>query len=303
MEHIKEFDKFRINDRINDLIGEKINPEDYFDIDSISQEEIDSITNDMRAFLQLKSFDSYSDYQKRESVTEDINKTLSINKLKTELKKLGFKLWQIKSEICSNENRVAILYVDISKNTEVIKEEMESFGWEYVDISDEFIIHKTRCRIMTFDPSFPKEISKSVFSSKYIYHWTPKERLSSILSNGIEPRSENLFLKYKPKVYLMKESVTKEEASILGWQLYKLNTKLLDGQYSIVRINVDKIPRTTIFYGDTRCECGITTKSLIPSEAIEEFGKIEYIDKKNYHHEMISVIVKDDTMVDFLKNK
>jgi len=61
-------------------------------------------------------------------------------------------------------------------------------------------------------------------------------------------------------------------------------------------VDVDKIPKSTLFYGDSRCEFGITTKCLIPPEAVEIFGEIEYKDKFNYHNEMLTVVVKNDTM-------
>lgn len=302
MGNIKKFKEFignvneKKNDELIDSVNDTIKVEDFFDISSISYKDIVSITTDMRAFLQVKSFDSYSDYELRELVTEDTDKTLTVAELKVELKKLGFESWQIQSSVLRNENTIAILYVDMAKNTDVIKEEMESFGWEYAQISDVIVIHKTNCRVMTFDPSYPKEISKEVFLSKYIYHLTPRGRVSSIMKDGIELRSENQFLKYKPKVHLLKESVTKKQTSILGWKLYQVNTTLFDGHYCILRVDVGKLPKSTIFYGDTRYECGITTKCLIPPDAVEIFGEIEYKDKSSYHGEMLTVTVKNDTM-------
>lgn len=277
---------------ITNFCDDKICVEDFFDISSISNKDIISITNDLRAFLQVKCFDSYQ----VDLLNESVVKPLGIRKLRIELKKLGFKQWQIESTVICNKIRIAILYVDIAKNTDVIKGYMESFGWDYASTSDVFVVHKTNCRVMTFDPSVTKDISKEVFSCKYIYHWTPTGRVSSILKSGIEARCENLYIKYKSKVHLMKEIVTKREASWLGWQLYKENTSLLDGKYSILRVDVDKIPKSTLFYGDSRCECGITTKCLIPPDAIEVFGEIEYKDKINYHNEMLTVVVKNDTM-------
>lgn len=281
---------------ISNFSDNKVCVEDFFDISSITNKDIISITTDLRAFFQIKCFDSYQDYEKNILLNESIVKSLGISKLRIELKKLGFKEWQIESTIICNKIRIAILYVDIAKNTDVIKEYMESLGWDYASTSDIFVIHKTNCRVMTFDPSVTKDISKEVFSCKYIYHWTPAERVASILKSGIEARCENLYIKYKPKVHLMKEFVTKKEASWLGWQLYKENISLLNGKYSILRVDVNKIPKTTLFYGDSRCECGITTKCLIPPDAIEVFGEIEYKDKFNYHNEMLTVVVKNDTM-------
>lgn len=124
--------------------NDSIKVDDFFDISSISRKDIVSATNDIRAFLQVKRFESYSDYEQR---TESVDKALSVAELEIELKKLGFNSWQIKSD----KNRVAILYVDIAENTDVIKAKMESYGWKYANISDAFVIHQTSCRVMTFE--------------------------------------------------------------------------------------------------------------------------------------------------------
>lgn len=149
----KRFSMFNnavLDDFANNRIGYKTLAErlfkvdDFFDISSIFRKDIVSATNDIRAFLQVKRFESYSDYEQR---TESVDKALSVAELEIELKKLGFNSWQIKSD----KNRVAILYVDIAENTDVIKAKMESYGWKYANISDAFVIHQTSCRIMTFD--------------------------------------------------------------------------------------------------------------------------------------------------------
>ena len=285
--------------RTNEMVGfqpRHIKVDDFFDISSISRKDITSISTDLRVFFQVKLFDSNIDYSDGEHISESIERTLTISEIKRELRKLKFKRWQISSEMGQNGNRIAILYADIAMNTDIISQKMESFGWECADISDAMEIYGVMCRVMTFDPSYPQEISDYVFGCRYIYHWTPKARVASILSDGIEPRSENEYLKFKPKAHLMKENVTKRVASNLGWQLYNRKSESNDGEYCLLRIAVNKIPSNVKFYGDTRCGCGITTKCTIPPEAITVFGKIEYKDKQKYHNEKIIVLVDDDTM-------
>lgn len=290
MVHIKRLDE------MDNIQSKQIKIDDFFDISSITREDIVSITTDLRVFFQVKLFDSNIDYTNGEHINESVERTLTINEVRRELRKLKFKKWQISSEMGQNGNRIAILYADIAMNTDIISQKMESFGWECADISDAMEIYGVMCRVMTFDPSYPQEISDYVFKCEYIYHWTPMANVNSILSNGIEPRSENEYLKFKPKVHLMKETVTKRVASNLGWQLYNKKSLIRDGNYCLLRIVVNKLPKDIKFYGDTRCGCGITTRNTIPPESVTAFGKIEYKDKQKYRNEKITILVDDDTM-------
>lgn len=270
--------------------------EDYFDLNTITKQKIISITSDMRIFFQMKYYESYDDFIKRERIYESADYTLPITKLKNELKKLGFKSWQISSQTMFNKNRVAILYVDISQNTDIIKTEMESFSWDFSDISKKFKLHGEICRMMTFDPSYPHNISKDVFKYNYIYYITPKENLSFILDEGLLPKCENDAFKYKPKLHLIKDKTSKDKISYLGWQLYNETKKNINGEYVVLRISVNKLSKNLVFYGDTRCEYGITTRCLIPVNTIELFGETKYINKELYNFEKINIFVENDTL-------
>jgi hypothetical protein len=102
---------------------------------------------------------------------------------------------------------------------------------------------------------------------------------------------------YKPKVHLIKEDITKKGASELGWQLYNINTSA-DGKYFLVRVDVGKILKNSKFYGDTRCEAGVTTRFIIPKESLDLFGEIEYTNRDVYCGEMVAVVADNDTMKD-----
>ena len=55
---------------------------DYFDISSISEEDIKSITNDMRAFLQGRGFGNTIFWNGEDVITEESQKTLPFDKLR-----------------------------------------------------------------------------------------------------------------------------------------------------------------------------------------------------------------------------
>ena len=115
------------------LLNTILNIEDYFDIKSLNKNKIQMIASDMRAFFNASYGNRLSDEGKL--IFEDELKTLSIKALRKELSKLGFKQWQIKTDIIANKVRVVILYADLGKNTEIITNEMASFGWTRARIS------------------------------------------------------------------------------------------------------------------------------------------------------------------------
>ena len=221
---------------------------------------------------------------------------MPIGQLRQELKKLGFKNWQVKSQIAHNKVRVVILYADIAKNTNIIVSKMSSYGWIKASISKPKVVHGVPIRVMSFDPEEQKSLTKEARHYKYLYHWTPYKNLSSILNNGIEARSENDYLSYSPKVFLMKGDVSKREASSLGWRLFRMNNSLKDGHYALLRITTEKVPENIEFYGDSRYPYGYFTKETIPSSCLELFGDITYQDKFNYNNEIINVVIANDTM-------
>lgn len=268
--------------------------EDYFDINSISKKDIMSIANDLTAFIP-RMFGSPISDDGELMLDENVNVTMPIGQLRKELKKFGFKQWQIKSAIVANKVRVLILYADINKNTNVIENEMLLFGWSKAKISQPVIIQGITCRVMEFDPMIQKPITKEARKFEYLYHLTPQSNVLSILKNGIEPRSENDYLSYPPKAHLLKGNISQNIASYVGWQLFHVKKGLTDGNYALLRIETNKLPENIEFYKDPRFEYGYYSNGVIPSSAIEVFGKIEYTDKEHFNNEQITFL-KNNTM-------
>lgn len=276
--------------------SEKIRVEDYFDLSKLSKEDVLGMATDLRVYLYGRGFDSSFTQDGNLVIKEGASNTTPIKQLRNELRKLGFKQWQIKSEIACNKVRVVILYADVVKNTDIIEKEMLSLGWTLAHTSDPTIVYGVPVRVMNFDPKEQRKLTKDARKYHYLYHWTPYKNLASVLRYGIEPRSENDFLSYPPRVHLIKGDTPKHEAAKLGWMLFNINKKEQTGAYALVRVNVKDVPENVDFFGDPRFSYGYFTTSLIPPEAIEFFGRIQYTDKYNYNNEDIVVVSQNDTM-------
>lgn len=61
-------------------------------------------------------------------------------------------------------------------------------------------------------------------------------------------------------------------------------------------ISIDKILKNSKFYGDARCEAGVTTRFIIPKESLDLFGKIEYTNRDVYCGETVTVAADNNTM-------
>jgi len=275
---------------------EPLRIEDYFDLNTISEKDIRSIATDLRVYLGHNYGSDLTD-EGELIIKECASATMPIGQLRKELKGLGFKQWQIKSEIVANKVRIVILYADIALNTNIIINKMLSCGWTKARISDPVLYGGTMIRVMDFDPKEQKSLTKEARRYDYLYHWTPYRNLSSILSSGIEARSENDYLSYPPKAHLMKGDTPKREASAFGWQLFHANKTLRDGHYALLRVTMSNAPNNIEFYGDPQYQYCFFTKETIPPSAIELFGEITYKDKNNYRFENITVVASNDTMV------
>ena len=295
-EQLKQVVKGSVVMVLESVSEEPLRIEDYFDLNAISEKDIRSIATDIRVYLGHDYGSDLTD-EGELIIKEGASATMPIGQLRKELKGLGFKQWQIKSEIVANKVRIVILYADIALNTNIIINKMLSCGWTKARISSPMLYRGTQIRVMDFDPKEQKSLTKEARKYDYLYHWTPYHNLSSITTNGIEPRSENDFLSYLSKAHLLKGDIPKREASKIGWLLFNANKTLRDGHYALLRVTMANVPNDIEFYGDPRYQYGFFTKETIPPSAIELFGEITYKDKNNYRFENITVIASDDTMI------
>ena len=271
---------------------DNIGVEDLFDINSLSREDVLSMATDLRVYLMGNGFDSDLTVDGDLIIKEGVGDVMGIGGLRKELGKLGFKQWQIKSEVRSNRVRTVILYADIEKNTEIIKNKMLGYGWTVAYVSGVMVKEGIPLRVMGFDPKEQRSVTKEARKYLSLYHWTPIENVQSILVNGLEPRSENDLYSYPPKVHLLKGDINRGECCKVGWALFNRNKKNKDGRYGLIRVNMSKVPDGVEFYGDPRFNNGYFTKDMIPPEALSLVGEIKYNDKFNYKGEDIVNVSK-----------
>ena len=126
--------------------------EDLFDINSLSKKDILSMATDLRVYLMDNGFDSDLTVDGDLIIKEGVGDVMGIGGLRKELGKLGFKQWQIKSDVCSNRVRTVILYADIEKNTDIIKNKMLGYGWTVAYVSGVVVKEGVPLRVMGFDP-------------------------------------------------------------------------------------------------------------------------------------------------------
>lgn len=269
--------------------------EDYFNLQALTKRQVMYMATDIRAHIFHHPYDS-SIGEEGGILQEDTSSVLSINELWVELEKLGFKDWQIKYEQGSNDVHIVMLYADVEKNTSIIINAMNSFGWICARKSEPVYYYSIPVRVMEFDPKEQPSMTNQARKYQYLYHITPIQNANSILLKGIEARSENEMFSYEAKSHLLKGDIPKRELEMFGWRLWNKKSSIRDGRYIVFRINLDKVPNNIEFYGDGRYDYGLFTKETIPPAALDVFGAITYTDKWNYRGESLNIFVPNSTM-------
>ena len=230
--------------------SEDFNIEDYWDIDSYSEEQIRSIYTDLSVFIYGNNFGEplqmfNGKLKVYESSTEH---TLPYKEVKEELKKsLHFLDWQIREESGANGIKLILLYSDIGENVNIIIEKMKLMGWSKSYITPVRIINGVPIRAISFDPIYQDSIKDIIRKWRYLYHISPFVNKDSILKNGLIPTSRNI-----------------------ARQLYDAdNNPDNDGTYCLFQIDVNKLPIDIDFYFDGRYEKGVYTKQIIPRDSIK----------------------------------
>lgn len=253
--------------------SEDFNIEDYWDIDSYSEEQIRSIYTDLSVFIYGNNFGEplqmfNGKLKVYESSTEH---TLPYKEVKEELKKsLHFLDWQIREESGANGIKLILLYSDIGENVNIIIEKMKLMGWSKSYITPVRIINGVPIRAISFDPIYQDSIKDIIRKWRYLYHISPFVNKDSILKNGLIPTSRNNKFDYLPRVHLLMPSLSDNQLRNIARQLYDAdNNPDNDGTYCLFQIDVNKLPIDIDFYFDGRYEKGVYTKQIIPRDAIK----------------------------------
>lgn len=176
--------------------------------------------------------------------------------------------WQFVIKKGCNDIKVAIVIPNIDENDEMIKSDIESFGY-YESNRDERMIDGKRYLIIQFNPRYPGSINNTVRTMSCILHISPKYNLESIKENGFIPQHRNERFSYPDRIHFLRGSVTENEIVNIGQQLCDSNNNPLNtGEYVLFTLSVSKIPKDVDFIGDACYELGICTEDRIPYDAV-----------------------------------
>lgn len=248
--------------------------EDYIDLNSLSDEQLQSANTDLSIFLYGNGLgESIQIIDGKIKIYETSNNyTLPYEEVKEELKK-KFKLddWQIIDDIGANKVKLILVYSDIGNNSKILIEKMKLIGWYKSYITPSRLIRGIPFRAISFDPIYQESINELVRSWRFLYHISPIANKESISKNGLIPSSQNKKFDYPPKVHLLKPWHSDKQLLGVARQLYAAdNSQSNDGTYCLFQVAINKIPEEVEFYFDPRYEDGVYTKQTIPSQAISK---------------------------------
>ena len=138
--------------------------------------------------------------------------------------------------------------------------------------------------IITFEQKFAKDITNIVKTYKYLYHATPSINVNKILKNGLIPKHKNNVFSYPDRIYLMgtkTDELSNHQLCIMKMiQDFRDKTEHLDdNEYTILQIDIKKLPENIKFYSDPSIPDGngVYTFDNIPNYAINIYKTLKFI--------------------------
>lgn len=292
-----------INEEYNNLVNTECNDEtndntnanevDSFDIASIPIDELKKQYIDYRLIVDLCSEDNplrFMNEDKEDGSSRPLGEVQNAM-----LDKYQFHDWQFRIHQGKNNIEVCLVVPLLGDNVKMVETDMDKFGYfcsmrnEYVKEEtkydpekDEYTKENIVYLKMKFEPSFQNNVSNIIREYEFLYHATPSENVSQIMSQGINPKSKNNLFSYPQRVFLIKGDVTEEGQNLIAQNLFRFSGREeSEIEYTILTIDVDSIPQNIPFYLDPNQEHGIFTNETIPPYCI--IGQRKVIVKKRNH--------------------
>lgn len=167
MRDINRIVKEVINKFLDKTIKESklsISVTDYFDLSSLTPEQKNFLSTDLRAFTFNKNFgDEFNIDNEGNVITESALYTMSISETQDVLfKELHFPKENILIEQGANNIQLILLYADIAWNEKTIIDVMEHCGWTKSQISKPIQYNGTDVKVILFDPMFQDNIRNKI---------------------------------------------------------------------------------------------------------------------------------------------
>lgn len=123
-----------------------------------------------------------------------------------------------------------------------------------------------------YEPKFEDEEAEVGNILYHITHHSNKEKIKRI---GLCPYSKNKVFNYPSRIYLFKEDTPMREIENIAKALNNYAERdFKDGIYSLLKIDVDKLPNNIRFFADPNHKHGLYTMNNIPPDCIIDDGDV-----------------------------
>ena len=287
-----------IEKEVRTVIYEETTPlSEYFDLDSVSEEDIHYVLNNN---WYNTIVDVFNNPLLNESLLDgDDNKTYQpdyvIKQIEQKYRTLK---WQItKSELHDRKTALIIIEPERYSYADEIINDMDKLGYFLCRVENGMYIGQS-WKLMSFEPKEQPDIRTEITKYTKIYHVTPASNLLSILKNGFIPKSSDnteYSFAYPSRVYLMTASdmsvIRKLACTLFFRNKSPQEIQEADDRYAIIRLDIDKIPDNIHMFYDSCCEDAIFVRDNIPASAIKNITLFSCRSKKEIKYSFWNKIV------------
>jgi hypothetical protein len=133
-----------------------------------------------------------------------------------------------------------------------------------------------------FAPMHMDDISVQLRNEcRFLYHATPRYNAEKIRNIGFSPRAKNRVFNFPERIYFIKDTITEEQLLGLAYQLaYYNGSDGNNGEYTLFKVDLAKIPNTVPFFLDPSYGYGVYTTSNIRPNCIVDIAEIDFNERK-----------------------
>lgn len=248
-------------------------PPIVFDLSSINIDTLKTAYRDYSKCFSRVSFDNPTSKIGGKYVFETVEHLSPKEIIDTIVKNYNLDQFQVRiftAEKASHDIIIYILIANLGENKNLIKADMAKMGY-FAGIDRDFEEYGMKWSQLQFEPYEEDDVTDEIIKNNaFLYHWTPIYNLESIMTNGLNPKSENELFSYPPRIYFILSNSTKNHIINLGKMLCTINTNdKNNGEYALLIIDLKNLENNVRFYYDPNREDSVFTTSSIPKERID----------------------------------
>ena len=259
--------------------NEKLDLNKIFDLSKIPEEELRNQYYDVSLVHAFSGYGSkLFKADDKTYITENDNRVTPATDVKNELNaKYGFKDWQVIIIERGHDIQICICIADFKQGADEIVNDFKQMGYFLSNTKIEVDPLNRRWRKMQFEPIYQVDESNVILNYGDLYHLTPAYNISDILSNGLQPKSDNGMFDYPDRIYMFIGNTPIQEIQNLGQQLYKTNkSSNNDGRYVLLKIDSQQLRNGYSLHYDPNYRYGVFTENGIPAKAISIYFMIKF---------------------------